>query len=435
MKKTAAKTAAAKKSADTRQDEVRKYNTNLSYSGGVTKDDIKNAFIYHMTRNLSKSLSRASELDRYHALALALRDLMAERWIRSKDVYEKKNPKIACYVSFEYLIGRTLGNAMLNLEVQEQVDQAMKELGYNIDEIREVENDAGLGNGGLGRLAACFLDSMATLSLPAYGYGIRYDYGIFQQKIEDGYQVEEPDNWLRQGNPWEICRNEKAVTVRFYGHTEPCKDSSRKYCRQWVDTRDVLAMPYDTPIPGYRTGNVNTLRLWSARSLYGFKLDKFHMGDYINANIEESLTENITKVLYPNDNNYEGMELRLKQQYFLVSATVQDIIGRHKTMNPDIRSLADKLALQLNDTHPSIAVPELMRILIDEEGLEWDEAWAMCTKICSYTNHTLMSEALEKWPVSLMEKLLPRILEIIYEINCRFLRKIANKYPGDTDRL
>ena len=304
-----------------------------------------------------------------------------------------------------------------------------------MDFLRDIEVDAGLGNGGLGRLAACFLDSMATLELPSYGYGIRYDFGIFKQIIQNGYQVEEPDNWLARGNPWEMRRPELARIIHFGGRISKHPDDKNPYRRKWVDTQDVLAMPYDTPIPGYRNNTVNTLRLWSAESLYGFNLAKFNQGDYISANLESAMDKNITRVLYPNDNNYEGKELRLKQQYFLVSATLQDIIGRMKANHSDLHDFDREAVIQLNDTHPALAIPELMRLLIDVENFSWDEAWEITTKTFNYTNHTLMSEALEKWSVELMGKLLPRHLEIIYEINFRFLRNVSTKFIGDNDRL
>lgn len=399
------------------------------------KESIKKSFMKHLTMTLAKRPDRASKFDRYQALALSIRDLMVEKWIATKETFENNEHRVVCYLSLEYLMGRALGNAMINLEVFDIAKKAMADFGYDLEEIREEEIDAGLGNGGLGRLAACYLDSMATLNLPARGYGIRYDYGIFTQKIEKGYQVEEPDNWLRHGNPWEVRRPELAKVIRFYGRTESANTPSNPERKRLIGTQDVLAMPYDTPIPGYRTNNVNTLRLWSSQSLYGFNLKSFNQGDYINANLEASLTENITKVLYPNDNNYEGKELRLKQQYFLVSATLQDIIGKLKFNKQDICQLDKYCAIQLNDTHPALAIPELMRILIDEENMQWDKAWEICTKTFAYTNHTLMSEALEKWPVPMLEKLLPRILEIIYDINYRFLRDIANTYPGDMAKL
>jgi starch phosphorylase len=399
----------------------------------ITKENIISSFMHHLTRSLAKHPDVASNHDRYFALALTIRDLLVDKWIETRREFDRKSPKCVCYLSLEYLMGRALGNAMINLEIYDIAKDAMSELGFDIEKIEEEELDAGLGNGGLGRLAACFLDSMATLQYPAFGYGIRYNYGIFKQIIQDGSQVEEPDHWLRQGNAWEIRRPERMRKIKFYGHTE--KARGNKHRKDWVDTQDVLAMPYDMPIPGYNTAHVNNLRLWSARSLYGFNLSSFNSGDYINANLEATLTENITKVLYPNDNNYGGKELRLKQQYFLVAATLQDIVYRFQGLGGDIRKLHDKIAIQLNDTHPAMAIPELMRILVDDEDIDWDEAWGICVNTFAYTNHTLMSEALEKWPVQMLEKLLPRHLEIIYELNDRFLRRIANKYPGDVGRL
>jgi starch phosphorylase len=371
------------------------------------------------------------------ALALTVRELLVDKWIATRVEYEERKQKCVCYLSLEYLMGRVLGNAMINLEIYDKVKDALSDMDIDIGTLEDKEPDAGLGNGGLGRLAACFLDSMTTLQLPVFGYGIRYDYGIFKQKIREGFQVEEPDPWLKDGNPWEIMRPERSKVIRFYGRTEPYRNSDNKYRREWLDTEDVLAMPYDCPIPGYRTSHVNNLRLWSAQPLPSteFNLSKFNQGDYINANLNASLVENITRVLYPNDNNYEGKELRLKQQYFLVAATLYDIIMRCKFLGIDLRKLDENVSIQLNDTHPALAIPELMRVLVDEENIEWNEAWSVCVKVFAYTNHTLMSEALEKWPVSLMSKLLPRHMEIIYELNQKFLRKIANKYPGDNAKV
>ena len=400
------------------------------------KEVIKESFKRHLTRSLAKRPDKASDLDRYQALALSIRDLMVEKWLATKDVYEKEKSKTVCYISLEFLIGRTIGNAMINLGVYDAAKAAMQELGFDVEELREQEVDAGLGNGGLGRLAACFLDSMATLELPAYGYGIRYDFGIFKQLIVDDCQIEEPDNWLSNGNPWEIRRPELARIVKFGGHVEAYQDAGEnKLRRRWVNSHQVLAMPYDTPIPGYENNTVNTLRLWAAQAVSGFDLSKFNQGDYINANLEAALSANISRVLYPNDNNYEGKELRLKQQYFLVSATIQDIIGRIKSIGGDLRDFPKYAVIQLNDTHPALAIPELMRILVDEENFLWEDAWAICTQSFNYTNHTLMSEALEKWSTDLLGKLLPRHLEIIYEINFRFLREVSTRYIGDNDRL
>ena len=400
------------------------------------KNIIKESYLRHLRLTIAKCPAKATEMDRYKALALSIRDLMVDKWIKTRIKYSEKNPRMLHYLSLEYLIGRTMGNAMVNLEVFNIAKEAMAELGLDIEELREEENDAGLGNGGLGRLAACFLDSMATLDLPAFGYGIRYNFGIFKQTInEEGGQVENPDNWLINGNVWEIQRSEHARIIKFYGYTRPSRTSNREYCREWVDTQNVIAMPYDTPIPGYKTETVNTLRLWSANSMYGFNLARFNKGDYLNANLDALQTENITKVLYPNDNNYEGKELRLKQQYFLVSATLQDIVHNFFERGNDIKNFSKKMVIQLNDTHPALAIPELMRLFIDEYNLTWDNAWKTCTETFNYTNHTLMSEALEKWPVKLMEKLLPRILQIIYVINDKFMKEVASKYPGDNQRL
>ena len=398
------------------------------------KDIIIESFRRHLTLSLGKMPGKSSSLDLYQALALSIRDLIMERWIATRETYDEKQPRSVNYISLEFLMGRTLGNALINLDISEDVEAAMKELGIKLSALRDEEVDAGLGNGGLGRLAACFLDSMATLELPAYGYGIRYDYGIFRQIIQNGYQVEEPDNWLSRGNPWELRRPELARPIQFGGHVEKYGSSRNPHRRRWVDTQEVLAMPYDTPIPGFRNNTVNTLRLWSAESQCGFNLSKFNQGDYISANLEAALAGNITRVLYPNDNNYEGKELRLKQQYFLVSATLQDIIARLKYCGKDLHDFDKFATIQLNDTHPALAIPELMRLLIDVENFTWDEAWQICTKTFNYTNHTLMSEALERWPVALMEKLLPRHLEIIYEINFRFLRQVSTRYIGDNDR-
>merc|ERR1719495_139228 len=332
-------------------------------------------------------------------------------------------------------MGRTLQNTMVNLGLQNKCDEAMYQLGLDIEELEE---DAGLGNGGLGRLAACFLDSMASLGLAAYGYGIRYEFGIFNQKIQNGWQVEEADDWLRYGNPWEKARPEYMRPVQFYGRTEHHPDGVR-----WVDTQTVLALPYDTPIPGYKNNFVNTMRLWSAKAPCDFNLKDFNVGGYIQAVLDRNLAENISRVLYPNDNFFEGKELRLKQEYLVVSATLQDIIRRFKVskfgsrevVRTDFTRLPEKVAIQLNDTHPAMAIPELMRVLVDEEKLGWDEAWKICVRTCAYTNHTVLPEALERWPIDLFAHLLPRHLEIVYEINRRHLENVAAKFPGDVDKV
>jgi starch phosphorylase len=370
----------------------------------------------------------------YVALALAVRDRMVQRWVQTQDRYYEQDAKRVYYLSLEYLIGRTLGNSLVNLELTEECGRALEELGYTLEELREAEWDAGLGNGGLGRLAACFLDSLATLDYPAYGYGLRYDYGIFHQRIVDGAQFEMPDSWLRYGNPWEIARPMDRFRVQFYGRV----DEGR-----WVDTRDLFATPYDTPIPGYRTETVNTLRLWGARALREFDLDEFNSGDYIRAIESRARSENICRVLYPNDNFFDGQALRLSQEYFFVSATLQDIVRRYKKrwqLHDRERGLgvfdrfAEKTAIQLNDTHPALAVPELMRLLVDLEGLTWDAAWELTTQTFGYTNHTVMPEALERWPVSLVSELLPRHLQIVYEINERFLSTVRQRFGADDER-
>jgi starch phosphorylase len=366
----------------------------------------------------------------YKALALAVRDRLIERWKRTRSTYENEDCKRTFYLSLEFLMGRTLSNAILNLDVSEEVSQAFIDLGVNLDEIRESEPDAGLGNGGLGRLAACFLDSCATLQLPVRGYGLRYEYGMFRQHIANGYQIEDPDHWLRDGNPWELERPEYTQRIQFGGHTEHINGSVR-----WVDTQDVLAVPYDLPVPGYRNGTVNTLRLWKAAATDEFNLEEFNAGSYPEAVEAKNHAEHITMVLYPNDASENGKELRLRQQYFLASASIRDVIREWRERHDDFHNFADKNCFQLNDTHPSVSVAELMRQLMDEHYLSWDRAWAITGNTMAYTNHTLLPEALERWPVKLFECLLPRLLEIIYEINARFLSDVAQHWPGDTDRL
>ncbi|MEW6733784.1 MAG: glycogen/starch/alpha-glucan phosphorylase [Acidobacteriota bacterium] len=397
-------------------------------------ESLQRAFLDHLEFSLAKDHYTATDLDRYTSLALSIRDRLIERWIRTQETYYKTDAKRVYYLSLEFLMGRTLGNSLINLGFLEECHKTMHELGYDLETLREIEWDAGLGNGGLGRLAACFLDSMATLELPGYGYGIRYEYGIFHQRIVDGNQIESPDNWLRYGNPWEIARPEYLYPVQFYGHVLQYKDHHGRLVTQWLDTEEVLAMAYDTPIPGYGNSTVNTLRLWSAKSTRDFDLKYFNEGDYMRAVEAKNESENISKVLYPNDNVFEGKELRLKQEYFFVSATLQDIIRRYKKGRDSFDQFADKTAIQLNDTHPAIAIAELMRILIDLEGLSWEEAWAITTKTFGYTNHTVLPEALEKWSVDLFGYVLPRHLQIIHEINHRFLEQVRARYPGDDAR-
>jgi starch phosphorylase len=372
----------------------------------------------------------------YQALALALRDRLMERWKRTRKAYEQADAKHAYYLSLEFLMGRTLGNALLNLGLDDTAGDSLRRLGLDLEELMEVEHDAGLGNGGLGRLAACFLDSCATLQLPVMGYGIRYEYGMFRQHIEHGRQVEEPDHWLRDGNPWELERPEHTRRVQYYGFTETWVDHQGRRHVRWVGTEDVLAVPFDTPIPGYKNDTVNVLRLWKACATDEFDLKEFNAGSYTEAVAAKNAAEHITMVLYPNDASENGKELRLKQQYFLASASLQDVLARWELHHgTDLSRFAEKNVFQLNDTHPTIAVAELMRLLVDEYQLEWEPAWAITTRTMAYTNHTLLPEALEKWPVRMFRVLLPRLLEIIYEINARFLTEVARRWPGDNGRL
>nr|XP_022324390.1 glycogen phosphorylase, muscle form-like isoform X2 [Crassostrea virginica] len=414
--------------------------------------EFKKAFNRHLHYTIVKDRNVATPRDYYLSLAHTVRDYLVGRWIRTQQHYYEKDPKRVYYLSLEFYMGRTLSNTMVNLGIQSACDEALYQIGLDIEELEEIEEDAGLGNGGLGRLAACFLDSMATLGLAAYGYGIRYDYGIFAQRIEDGWQVEEPDEWLRYGNPWEKARPEYVLPVNFYGRTEDT-DTGVK----WVDTQVVFAMPYDSPIPGYGNNTVNTMRLWSAKAPNSFNLHFFNNGEYINAVCDRNQAENISRVLYPNDNFFSGKELRLKQEYFLVASTLQDILRRFKSSKfgsrdpvrrsfesfPDkendsnnaLYGFAEKVAIQLNDTHPSMAIPELLRIFVDIEGLPWDKAWDITVKTFAYTNHTVLPEALERWPVSMLERILPRHLQIIYLINHNFLQEVRAKYPGDSGKL
>ena len=403
--------------------------------GLETVEAIKRGFENHLKYSLAKDQFTATDHDRYYALALTVRDRLVERWIQTHQTYFRKNAKRVYYLSMEYLIGRAMGNNVINLGLDRMVTQAMQELNLDWNYLRDLERDAGLGNGGLGRLAACFLDSMATLELPGYGYGIRYDYGIFRQEIRNGYQVEEPDNWLRHGNPWELERPEYQFPVHFGGEVKTAHSAHGDFVAQWVNHSTVLGVPYDFPIAGYGNNTVNNLRLWTAKATEDFDLSFFNNGDYIRAYEQKTTSENITKVLYPNDNIDKGRELRFKQQYFFVSCSLQDIIRRFKAANSDFHGFADKVAIQMNDTHPSLAVPELMRLFVDREGLDWESAWDLTTRTFGYTNHTLMPEALEKWPVALFEQFLPRHLLIIYEINRRFLREVSNRFPGDDDRV
>ncbi len=395
------------------------------------KADLKRYFSHTLGRERYSSGQYA-----YTSLALSLRDRLVERWKNTHAAYESQKCKRAYYLSLEFLMGRALGNAMLNLGLVDEVGQVLGELGLAMEEIAEREHDAGLGNGGLGRLAACFLDSCATLQLPVMGYGLRYEYGMFRQEIDDYQQVEEPDHWLRDGNPWEMERPEYTQTVQFGGYTDYCHDSDGKLRVQWLDTHHVLAVPYDVPVPGYRNQTVNTLRLWKAAATDEFDLGEFNAGSYPEAVAAKNAAEHITMVLYPNDASENGKELRLRQQYFLASASLQDAIRQWQCIHGgDFVNFAEHNHFQLNDTHPSCVVAELMRLLLDEHGLDWDESWALTCQTVAYTNHTLLPEALEKWSVRLFRALLPRLLEIILEINARFLSEVAQRWPGDTARL
>ena len=402
---------------------------------GMTAESLKLSLKSNREYILAKDQYSATNNDNYLSIALAVRDRIIERWIETQQRYHKSNSKRVYYLSMEFLIGRLFGNYMYNLGLENECFKAAEELGLDLNILREQEVDAGLGNGGLGRLAACFLDSMATLGIPAHGYGIRFDYGIFHQKIKDGYQVELPDEWLRQESPWEFARPEYTVNVKFGGYVQMIQEEDGRLTVHWKDTQDVLAIPYDFPIPGYKNDVVNTLRLWSARSSENFDFDYFQNGDYEKAIYDKVSSEVISKVLYPADDISKGKELRLKQEYFFTAASIADIIRRFKSENTDLIRLSDKAVIQLNDTHPCLAIPELMRVLLDEHGLEWDDAWETTRRTFAYTNHTLMPEALETWPVDLFERLLPRHLQIIYEINARFTDEVSIRYPGDVHRL
>jgi starch phosphorylase len=392
--------------------------------------DIERYLEYHLGRYLG-----CNRFYLYEALAYTVRDRIMADWRNTWCLKKKHNVRRAHYLSLEYLIGRSLGNPLLNFDTREPVDQAIMDFAVSLEELREVEPDAGLGNGGLGRLAACFMDSCATLGLPVTGYGLRYEYGMFHQHIENGYQVEDPDHWMRDGHPWEVERPEYTQTVRFCGRTEHFIDDAGKPHARWVDTDDVLAVPYDVPVSGYRNRIVNTMRLWSASATDEFNLKEFNAGDYADSVASKNQAENITMVLYPNDANENGKELRLRQQYFLTSASLQDTFRQYGSRPLD--EFADYNVFQLNDTHPSIAVAEMMRILLDDHDkrLDWDKAWDVTTRCMAYTNHTLLPEALERWPVRLFECLLPRLLEIIYEINARFLAQVRQRWPGDIERV
>ena len=402
---------------------------------GIDATSLKRSLSNRLVYTVGKDPLTATDRDWFHAAAYSVRDRLIERWMETMRTYYRKDAKRVYYLSLEFLMGRALSNSLYNLGIHDDFQTALDEIGLDLCQLEYVEDDAGLGNGGLGRLAACFLDSMATLRLPCYGYGIRYEYGMFTQRIEGGRQVEHPENWLRYGNPWEFPRPEVLFPVKFFGHVVEYRDDEGRLHRRWEEDDQVMAMAYDTPIPGYATNTVNNLRLWAAKATRDFELKYFNEGNYIRAVEEKNESENLSRVLYPDDTTEMGRELRLMQQYFFVSASLQDILYRFEKYHHSLDELPQKVAIQLNDTHPSIAIAELMRVLVDSHGLEWERAWAICTEVFSYTNHTLLPEALETWPVALFEKMLPRHLQIIYEINHRFLALVAHRFPGDSELL
>lgn len=392
---------------------------------------LRSQFAEHMEFSLVKTRVTATDYDYYLGLSLAVKDRLVRKWMRTQQTYRDRDAREVYYLSLEFLMGRLLANTLINLEYYDECRDIIRSDGLVLEDLMEMEYDMGLGNGGLGRLAACYLDSMATLALPAFGYGIRYEYGIFRQEIRNGYQVEQPDNWLTFGNPWETLRPELSYRVRFFGRVEVEYDPEGSEHFRWVDTEDVLAVALDVPIPGYKNGNVNNLRLWSARSTHEFSFGEFDRGNYLAAVENKYRSENISKVLYPNDSSMQGKILRLKQEYFFVSASLQDILANYRLNHDTVDQLTDKVFIQLNDTHPSLAIPELMRILLDDEGLSWEQAWSITSRCFGYTNHTVVPEALEEWPVDLFGNLLPRHLQIIFEINRRFLDQVRRDYSND----
>ena len=399
------------------------------------KDEFKKSVADNLKVLYRKTVDEADKQQIFQAVSYSVKDIIMDRWLATQKTYEKEDVRTVVYMSMEFLMGRALGNNMINLTVYKDIKEALDEMGLDLNVIEDQEPDAALGNGGLGRLAACFLDSLATLGDPAYGCGIRYRYGMFKQQIKDGYQIEVPDNWLKDGNPFEIKRPEYSYEVKFGGYVRCYKDEDGRDKFVQEDYRSVIAVPYDMPVVGYGNNVVNTLIIWDAEPVNTFNLESFNKGDYHKAIEQENLAKNIVEVLYPNDNHYAGKELRLKQQYFFVSASIQRAIAKYKKTNSDIRKFHEKYVFQLNDTHPTVTVAELMRILMDEEGLNWEEAWEVTTHCCAYTNHTIMAEALEKWPIELFSRLLPRVYQIVEEINRRFVEELKVKYPGNQDKI
>lgn len=403
----------------------------FSYTSPVVSvDALKHSIAYKLMFIIGKDPTIATQHDWLNATLFAVRDRMVERWLRSNRAQLSQDVRQVYYLSMEFLLGRTLSNALLSMGIYDEIEQALDEMGLSLSELLKEENDPGLGNGGLGRLAACFLDSLATLALPGRGYGIRYEYGMFSQKIVNGQQMESPDNWLEYGNAWEFPRHNTRYKVRFGGRIQQEGSKIR-----WLETEEILACAYDQIIPGFDTDATNTLRLWSAQASNEINLGKFNQGDYFAAVEDKNHSENVSRVLYPDDSTYSGRELRLRQEYFLVSATVQDILNRHWAMHHTFNNLADKIAIHLNDTHPVLSIPEMMRLLIDEHKFTWMDAWDVVQQVFSYTNHTLMSEALETWPVDMIGKILPRHLQIIFDINDHFLKLVEEQYPDDKELL
>lgn len=401
----------------------------------INKEEFKQSVVDNLKMLFRRSVEDADQQQLFQAVAYATKDIVVDQWMASHKEFEKQDKKIVYYLSMEFLMGRALGNIIINLKGNQAIKEAVEELGLDLDVIEDQEPDAALGNGGLGRLAACFLDSLATLGYPAYGCGIRYKYGMFKQKIENGFQIETPDDWLKNGNPFEMKRAEYAVEVKFGGYVNVKKDENGREHYVQENYQSVRAVPYDLPIVGYNNNVVNTLRIWDAEAIDTFSLDSFDKGDYQKAVEQQNLARTICEVLYPNDNHYAGKELRLKQQYFFVSASIQRAVTKYMQFHDDIHKLHEKVCFQLNDTHPTVTVAELMRILLDDYNLEWDEAWEITNKTCAYTNHTIMSEALEKWPLELFSRLLPRIYQIVEEINKRFILQIQERYPGDYEKV
>lgn len=406
-----------------------------SFMTEISKEEFKQSVVDNLKMLFRRSVEDADQQQLFQAVAYATKDIVVDQWMASHKEFEKQDKKIVYYLSMEFLMGRALGNIIINLKGNQAIKEAIEELGLDLDVIEDQEPDAALGNGGLGRLAACFLDSLATLGYPAYGCGIRYKYGMFKQKIENGFQIETPDDWLKNGNPFEMKRAEYAVEVKFGGYVNVKKDENGREHYVQENYQSVRAVPYDLPIVGYNNNVVNTLRIWDAEAIDTFSLDSFDKGDYQKAVEQQNLARTICEVLYPNDNHYAGKELRLKQQYFFVSASIQRAVTKYMKLHDDIHKLPEKVCFQLNDTHPTVTVAELMRILLDDYNLEWDEAWEITNKTCAYTNHTIMSEALEKWPLELFSRLLPRIYQIVEEINKRFILQIQERYPGDYEKV